>query len=87
MVQQSSAVAVEEQPQVALVTGSSGGIGAAAVDALQARGDIVVGADRVPLEGQLLGGFHELDVTDEAQTAALVHQLAAEYGRIDVLVH
>ncbi|MGW5276332.1 SDR family NAD(P)-dependent oxidoreductase [Streptomyces sp. NPDC004044] len=85
MVQQSSAVA--PQPQVALVTGSSGGIGAAAVDALQARGDIVVGADLAPLDGQDVTGFSELDVTDEQQTAEVVRRIVAEHGRIDVLVH
>ncbi|WP_051764876.1 SDR family NAD(P)-dependent oxidoreductase [Streptomyces sp. NRRL F-5135] len=85
MVQQSSAVA--PLPQVALVTGSSGGIGAAAVDALQARGDIVVGADLAPLDGQDIAGFSELDVTDEQQTAEVVRRTVAEHGRIDVLVH
>jgi NAD(P)-dependent dehydrogenase (short-subunit alcohol dehydrogenase family) len=85
VVQQSSAVT--PQTQVALVTGSSGGIGAAAVDALQARGDIVVGADLAPLDGQDITGFSELDVTDEQQTAGVVRRIVAEHGRIDVLVH
>lgn len=85
MVQQSSAVA--PQPQVALVTGSSGGIGAAVVDALHARGDIVVGADLAPLDGQDITGFSKLDVTDEHQTADVVRRIVTEHGRIDVLVH
>ncbi|MFJ2177426.1 SDR family NAD(P)-dependent oxidoreductase [Streptomyces sp. NPDC101062] len=85
MVQQSSALA--PLPQVALVTGSSGGIGAAVVEALQARGDIVVGADLAPLDGQDITGFSELDVTDEQQTAEVVRRIVAEHGRIDVLVH
>ncbi|MEE1804062.1 SDR family NAD(P)-dependent oxidoreductase [Streptomyces sp. JV176] len=85
MVQQSSALA--PRPQVALVTGSSGGIGAAVVEALQARGDIVVGADLAPLDGQDITGFSELDVTDEQQTAEVVRRIVAEHGRIDVLVH
>ncbi len=87
MVQQSSAVAPTPEPQVALVTGSSGGIGAAVVAALQARGDFVVGADRAPLDGQEIAGFYELDVTDEQQTSDVVRQVADEHARIDVLVH
>jgi NAD(P)-dependent dehydrogenase (short-subunit alcohol dehydrogenase family) len=86
MVKQSSAVAPSTQ-QVSLVTGSSGGIGAAVVTALQARGDVVVGADRAPLASQEIAGFYELDVTDEQQTGDVVRQVAADYGRIDVLVH
>ena len=38
--------------QVVLVTGSSGGIGDAIVDALTAAGAIVIGADRAPRDGQ-----------------------------------
>jgi NAD(P)-dependent dehydrogenase (short-subunit alcohol dehydrogenase family) len=86
VVKQSSAVAPSTR-QVSLVTGSSGGIGAAVVTALQARGDVVVGADRVPLDGQEIAGFYELDVTDEHQTRDVVRHVIDDYGRIDVLVH
>jgi NAD(P)-dependent dehydrogenase (short-subunit alcohol dehydrogenase family) len=86
MVKQSRAIAPSTQ-QVSLVTGSSGGIGAAVVAALQARGDVVVGADRAPLVGQNIAGFYELDVTDEQQTADVVRQVVEDHGRIDVLVH
>lgn len=87
MVQQGRAVAPRPHPQITLVTGSSGGIGAAVVAALQARGDVVVGADRAPLDGQDITGFFALDVTDEEQTGDVVRRLVAEHGRIDVLVH
>jgi NAD(P)-dependent dehydrogenase (short-subunit alcohol dehydrogenase family) len=87
MVQHGSQVTPGSEPQVCLVTGSSGGIGASVVAALQARGDTVIGADRTPLIGQDLVGFHELDVTDEQQTSDVVRQVVAENGRIDVLVH
>lgn len=73
--------------QIILVTGSSGGIGAAVVESLEARGDVVVGADRTPLDGQRLAGFHELDVTDEQRTKDVVQAVVEEHGRIDGLVH
>ncbi|PYY39698.1 SDR family NAD(P)-dependent oxidoreductase [Curtobacterium sp. MCPF17_046] len=87
MVQQGSAVNPAAEPQIALVTGSSGGIGAAVVAALQARGDVVIGADRAPLDGQSIDGFYELDVTDEQQIGQVVRDVAATHGRINVLVH
>ncbi|GAB13073.1 putative oxidoreductase [Arthrobacter globiformis NBRC 12137] len=73
--------------QVVLVTGSSGGIGNALVDALTAAGAVVVGADRAPKEGQALADFFPLDVTSERQCAAVVRETTAKYGRIDALVH
>lgn len=87
MVQQSGAVAATTQPHVSLVTGSSGGIGAAVVSALRARGDVVLGADRAPRDGQDIAAFYELDVTDAPRTSEVVDQVVAEHGRIDVLVH
>lgn len=87
MVEHGSEVTSTREPQVVLVTGSSGGIGAAVVSALQARGDVVVGADRSSLPEQTLARFFELDVTDEARTAHVVREVVAEHGRIDVLVH
>ena len=73
--------------QVVLVTGSSGGIGHAVVDALAAAGAVVVGADRIPRNDQALAAFVPLDVTSEHQCADVVQGVTAEYGRIDVLVH
>jgi len=73
--------------QVVLVTGSSGGIGNAVVDALRAEGALVVGADRAPKEGQELAAFFPLDVTSEEQCAAVVRDTASKYGRVDALVH
>ncbi|ALG30340.1 short-chain dehydrogenase [Glutamicibacter halophytocola] len=73
--------------QVVLVTGSSGGIGAAVVESLLERGDIVVGADRQPRENQQLDSFYELDITDEEQTKQVISSLVEHYGRLDALVH
>ena len=73
--------------QVVLVTGSSGGIGNAVIDALTAEGARVIGADRAPKEGQTLADFFPLDITSEEQCAAVVHDTTTKYGRIVVLVH
>lgn len=51
MVQQSSAVEPLAQPQVVLITGSSGGIGASADAAPQTSGDLVIGAARTDHAG------------------------------------
>jgi NAD(P)-dependent dehydrogenase (short-subunit alcohol dehydrogenase family) len=72
---------------VVLVTGSSGGIGDAVVNALKAQRAIVIGADRAPKEDQELASFFPLDVTSEEQCASLVRNITSQYGRIDVLVH
>jgi NAD(P)-dependent dehydrogenase (short-subunit alcohol dehydrogenase family) len=73
--------------QVVLVTGSSGGIGNAVVEALTAEGALVIGADRAPKEGQELAGFFPLDIISEEQCATVVRDTTAKYGRIDALVH
>lgn len=73
--------------QVVLVTGSSGGIGAAAVTAFIAAGAIVVGADRAPKEDQSLESFYSLDITSEQQCATVIQEIQAKHGGIDVLVH
>lgn len=87
MVEHGGQVTSDSERQVVLVTGSSGGIGAAVVSALQTRGDIVIGADRSPMNEQVLRGFFELDVTDERRTADVIQEIIAEHGRLDVLVH
>ena len=72
--------------KTAIVTGASGGIGAATVRALRAAGARVAGgarrADRVEADLAL-----ELDVTDPASCAAFVERAAAELGGVDVLVN
>lgn len=73
--------------QVVLVTGSSGGIGNAAIEALTTAGAIIIGADRSPKEGQALDAFYPLDITSEQQCAATIQDITSKYGRIDVLIH
>lgn len=69
--------------RVCVVTGASGGIGAATVEAFQREGATVVGVD-------LLAGAPgdlalQVDVTSEDAVKAAYEQVRERYGRIDVL--
>ena len=78
--------------KVALITGATGGIGAATVRRFIAEGAWVVASGRSQERGaglaQELGErvrFISADVTDEGQLNALIDQAAAWRGRLDVL--
>lgn len=73
---------------VAVVTGGTGGIGAAICAVLAARGHRVVAADiSPPAAAQPPGVRHVgLDVTSDAQWAGLAADLERDEGRLDVLV-
>ncbi len=86
------------QGQVILVTGASRGIGAAIAQAFAAEGGFVVvnylrneaAAEAVVAQCKQAGGDAwaiQADVSDPAQVQALVTQVLAELGRIDVLVN
>jgi NAD(P)-dependent dehydrogenase (short-subunit alcohol dehydrogenase family) len=69
--------------QVALITGAASGIGAACVERFAAEGATVVGLDLGPApEGSAATAWHEVDVRDEAGTAAAVGTL----DRLDCVV-
>jgi NAD(P)-dependent dehydrogenase (short-subunit alcohol dehydrogenase family) len=83
--------------RVALVTGANRGIGRAIADGL-AHGGLTVlftarqpeqaAAAAAPLAGQGRPvASHALDVTDPASVAAIAAWVAAQYGRLDVLVN
>jgi len=81
-----------ERP-VALVTGSSSGIGAEVARRLAADGHHVVVTSRSSVEaGQAVaaevgGSYLQADVADEQQARGLVEAVVAEHGRLDVLVN
>ncbi|HEY5250642.1 MAG TPA: SDR family NAD(P)-dependent oxidoreductase [Acidimicrobiales bacterium] len=82
---------------VALVTGASSGIGAAAAVSLASAGaTVAVAARRKDRLDALAGGLRdqggtvlvlESDVTDEAQATAAVERTVAELGRLDTLIN
>jgi len=75
-------------PGVALVTGASSGIGLATAKALRQAGYRVFGTSRRPVAKQIDDvTMLTCDVTDDASVAALVEDLLAEAGRIDLLVN
>jgi NAD(P)-dependent dehydrogenase (short-subunit alcohol dehydrogenase family) len=79
--------------RVALVTGSSSGIGAAVARALAGAGaHVVVNSRSSVAEGQSLaaeigGSYRQADVADPEAARALVAAVAADRGRLDILVN
>jgi NAD(P)-dependent dehydrogenase (short-subunit alcohol dehydrogenase family) len=74
---------------VALVTGASSGIGRATARALADAGFSVVGTSRVAARVPPLDGvtFLDLDVTHDKSVSAVVAEVVARFGRVDVLVN
>jgi NAD(P)-dependent dehydrogenase (short-subunit alcohol dehydrogenase family) len=69
--------------RVCVVTGASGGIGAASIECFQREGARVVGAD---LAAGAPGDLSlQIDVTDEQQVSAMYARVSRELGRVDVL--
>lgn len=66
--------------KLAVVTGAASGIGRGCAERFRAEGAVVVGIDRT-------GADRDCDLLDEAETNALIADIAVEHGRIDVLVN
>lgn len=79
--------------KAALVTGSTSGIGEATVRRLAADGMTVAVHSRSTrdvgeaLAAELGGSYHQADLSDDTAAAALVPEVLAEHGRLDVLVN
>ncbi|MCZ6784321.1 MAG: SDR family NAD(P)-dependent oxidoreductase [Proteobacteria bacterium] len=73
--------------RVALVTGSSSGIGAATARRFAEEGARVAGFDQNPAPDGGPELFREGDVRDEAQVAAVVRAAIEELGGLDVVVN
>ncbi len=83
--------------KVAIVTGGARGIGRGCAHALAEKGLDIAIVDLLPAEAERTIGeltamgrvarFYEADVADHARARAVVQQIAADFGRIDVLVN
>jgi ketoreductase RED2 len=79
--------------RVALVTGSSGGIGAAVARSLAAEGAHVVVNSRSSvaagedMAAEIGGRYLQVDVADPEAARDLVARVAADHGRLDILVN
>lgn len=84
---------MEDLSGVAIVTGSSSGMGAAIARRLAGAGMTVVVNSRSSVEAgeavatEIGGTYEQGDVSDEAETDALVARVVKRYGRLDLLVN
>lgn len=73
---------VNDRPVRVLITGAASGLGAALADAWEARGADVLRTDRVAGDG-----IHPLDITSDADWAAVLAHVEQTWGGLDVLVN
>ena len=73
--------------QVAIVTGGASGIGAAAVALLAEAGATVIAADIQPAAADAPGRFLKHDVASEDSWKAVLAEVLASDGRLDIVVN
>jgi meso-butanediol dehydrogenase/(S,S)-butanediol dehydrogenase/diacetyl reductase len=80
------------QNKVAVITGAASGIGLACVRRFAEEGAQVIGLDLGTPDTEALSALHpaplflRLDVSDEAQSRAVMQEVVERFGRLDVLV-
>ena len=77
---------MKNNTQIVVITGASSGFGRAAAEMLAARGHTVYGLCRREMQHPMIR-YRQCDVRDRATIASVVDSIAAEAGRIDVLVN
>ncbi|WP_454789930.1 SDR family NAD(P)-dependent oxidoreductase [Mycolicibacterium lutetiense] len=80
--------------KVAVITGATGGLGAAAAEVFAAHGACVLISGRQAHRGESLAArlgssvaFHRADVADESQVRGLIEHALERFGRLDVLIN
>ena len=73
--------------QVIIITGASSGFGKATAEMLAAKGNTVYGLCRRHVLAESNIKYYQCDVRDRGNIRAVVEQIIAEQGRVDVLIN